>query len=102
MTTETSVSIVACKTMLLTLLQDNETKAVQYCCVAKERNNVVLVHCYDATETVTHNNIIAVTGLSHNLLVHRPCSPFCTFQTSVFTRICLVSAVFNVLMKSGN
>jgi hypothetical protein len=40
------VSIVACVTMLLiTLLDDNEVKAAQYCCVAKERNNVVLVHC---------------------------------------------------------
>jgi hypothetical protein len=51
--------------LLFTLLHDNETKAVQYCCVAKERNNVVVVHCYvaghrrhDATETITRNSVI--------------------------------------------
>jgi sugar lactone lactonase YvrE len=49
---------------LITLLHDNETKAVQHCCVVKERNNAAPVHCYaaghrrhDATETITRNNI---------------------------------------------
>jgi hypothetical protein len=31
--------------LLITLLDDNEAKAAQYCSVSKERNNVVLVHC---------------------------------------------------------
>jgi hypothetical protein len=46
------------------LLHNNESKAAQYCCVAKERNNVVLVHFYvaghrrhDVTETITCNSI---------------------------------------------
>jgi hypothetical protein len=50
--------------LLVKLLHDNETNAVQYCCVAKERNNVALEHCYEAghrrhdvTETITCNNI---------------------------------------------
>jgi hypothetical protein len=31
--------------LLVKLLSANDAKAVQYCCVSKERNNVVLVHC---------------------------------------------------------
>jgi hypothetical protein len=51
-----------------TLLHDNESKAAQYCCVAKDRNNVVLVHFYvaghrrhDVTETITCNSIYTHT-----------------------------------------
>jgi hypothetical protein len=47
-----------------TLLDDNESKAVQHCCVTKETHNVVLVHCCNSAnvaeprEPHTCNNIL--------------------------------------------
>jgi hypothetical protein len=36
-----------------TLLHNDESKAIQYCCVAKERNSVALVHCFVTGTDVT-------------------------------------------------